>query len=147
MKHITSTMPGLRIEITDRSDDVLKALKNAIERGLEGIGMSAQEHATQIITAAGAVDTGRLKNSITFALAGKSANAATYKDDNGKMFSYSGTAPGKGDTVYIGTNVEYAQGIETGTHRKSGGVHFLSRAASDYRTEYRDIIKDSLENA
>lgn len=146
-KTIRSSGLGMTIELTDNSPEVLEALKNAIERGLEAVGTNAQEHATKIITAAKAVDTGRLRNSITYALAGKGAHNATYQDDNKKQYSYSGTAPAGGNVVYIGTNVEYAMGIETGSHRKKGAVHFLQKSVDDYKDEYRKLMKDSLENA
>lgn len=151
MATMYSSNLGMTIELLDRSPEILRALDNAIERGLEAIGLSAQEHAIHIITDAPAVQTGLLKNSITFAISGQSPHQTQYTDDNKTTSgSYSGTAPSEGKgmkAVYIGTNVEYAIGIETGSHRKKGAVHFLQRAANDYKDEYRKIIKDSLENA
>ena len=51
----------------------------------------------------------------------------SYSGDHGKEGgTYDGTAQNDKDmAVYIGTNAEYAQGIESGTHRKAGAVHIF----------------------
>ena len=133
----------------DNTDEVLSALERAKIRGLTAIGMTAEGHAKKKITQAKAVDTGRLRNSITFAVSGESANISSYSGDHGEEGgSYSGTAPNdKEKAVYIGTGVEYAIGIETGSHRKAGGVHFLQDAAANHSDEYKHIMEDSMKNA
>ena len=133
----------------DNTDEVLSALENAKKRGLTAIGMTAEGHAKKKITQAKAVDTGRLRNSITFAVSGESANISSYSGDHGEEGgSYSGTAPNdKEKAVYIGTGVSYAAGIETGSHRKAGGVHFLQDAASNHSDEYKRLMEDSMKNA
>ena len=131
------------------TDEVLSALEKAKIRGLTAIGMTAEGHAKKKITQAKAVDTGRLRNSITFAVSGESANISSYSGDHGEEGgTYSGTAPNdKEKAVYIGTGVSYAVGIETGSHRKAGGVHFLQDAASNHSDEYKRLIEDSMKNA
>jgi hypothetical protein len=133
----------------DNTEEVLSALEKANVRGLTAIGMTAEGHAKKKITQAKAVDTGRLRNSITFAVSGESANISSYSGDHGEEGgSYSGTAPNdKEKAVYIGTGVEYAIGIETGSHRKAGGVHFLQDAASNHSDEYKRLMEDSMKNA
>ena len=133
----------------DNTDEVLSALEKAKIRGLTAIGMTAEGHAKKKITQAKAVDTGRLRNSITFAVSGESANISSYSGDHGEEGgTYSGTAPNdKEKAVYIGTGVEYAIGIETGSHRKAGGVHFLQDAASNHSGEYKRLMEDSMKNA
>jgi hypothetical protein len=133
----------------DNTDEVLSALEKAKIRGLTAIGMTAEGHAKKKITQAKAVDTGRLRNSITFAVSGESANISSYSGDHGEEGgSYSGTAPNdKEKAVYIGTGVEYAIGIETGSRRKAGGVHFLQDAASNHSDEYKRLMEDSMKNA
>ena len=59
-----------------------RATAEAIQTALKAIGTQAVAHAVAEITAQGAVDTGRLRNSITQAV--------------------------EDQTVYVGTNVEYA---------------------------------------
>lgn len=139
----------MTIKTKDNTDEVLSALDKAVERGLEAIGMVAEGHAKKIITQANAVDTGRLRNSITYAVSGKSANISSYSGDHGeKGGTYQGQAPDdKGKAVYVGTNVEYAPGIELGTHRKAGAVHFLQDAATNHTSEYKKLMEDSMKNA
>ena len=136
----------------DNTAEVLDALEMAKKRGLEAIGLTAEGHAKKKITQAGAVDTGRLRNSITYALAGEETHIKSYKADKGgkdrETYTYDGTADGKkGSGVYIGTNVEYAPGIELGTHRSAGAVHFLQDAVANHTDEYKRIMEDSMKNA
>ena len=136
----------------DNTDEVLAALERAKKRGLEAIGLTAEGHAKKKITQAGAVDTGRLRNSITYALAGEETHIKSYKADKGgkdrETYTYDGTADGKkGSGVYIGTNVEYAPGIELGTHRSAGAVHFLKDAVANHTDEYKKLMEDSMKNA
>lgn len=137
------------IETRDNTREVLAALEHAIDNGLKAIGMTAERHAKEIITEEQAVDTGRLRNSITFAISGKEANTRSYRGDHGEEGgTYSGTAPESRDkSVYIGTNVKYAAGIELGTHRKQGAVHMLQRAATEHTEEYKQLMKDAMESA
>ena len=136
----------------DNTDEVLAALERAKKRGLEAIGLTAEGHAKKKITQAGAVDTGRLRNSITYALAGEETHIKSYRADKGgkdrETYTYDGTADGKkGSGVYIGTNVEYAPGIELGTHRSAGAVHFLQDAVANHSDEYKKLMEDSMKNA
>lgn len=140
------------IEYRDNTEEVLKAMEAAIRRGNEAIGLAAERHAKKKITEAKAVDTGRLRNSITYALAGEETHVKSYKANKGgkdrETYTYDGTAEGKkGSGVYIGTNVEYAPGIELGTHRSAGAVHFLQDAATGHTDEYKKLMEDSMKNA
>jgi phage gpG-like protein len=101
----------------DNTEEVLSALEKAKKRGLEAIGLVAEGHAKKYETA---VDTGRLRNSISHAT-----------DDN---------------AAYIGTNVEYAPYIELGARGKDG-LHFLQKAATQHTAEYKRLMEDSMKNA
>ena len=139
----------------DNTDEVLSALEKAKKNGLTAIGMTAEGHAKKKLTKEVYTGnkpyklTGRLRNSITFAISGESANISSYSGDHGEEGgTYSGTAPNdKEKAVYIGTGVKYAAGIETGSHRKAGGVHFLQDAASNHSDEYKRLMEDSMKNA
>jgi HK97 gp10 family phage protein len=65
------------------------------------------------------VDTGRLRNSITHTA---DSNAA-----------------------YIGTNVEYAPYVELGARGRKP-VHMLTRAATEHKAEYKQIMENALKN-
>lgn len=139
----------MSVTVTDNTARFLEEYAKAKKRGLQAIGMTAETHAKEIITEAHAVDTGRLRNSITYALGGESANISNYSGDHGEPGgTYTGHAPKDSyESVYIGTNVEYAEGIELGTHRKAGAVHMLKKSATENTKEYEGLLKDSLENA
>lgn len=139
------------IEYRDNTEKVLSALEAAIKRGNEAIGMTAEGHAKKKITAAGAVDTGRLRNSITYALAGEETHVKSYKANKGgkdrETYTYDGTAEGKkGSGVYIGTNVEYAVFVENGAQGRTA-VHFLQDAATGHTDQYKKLMEDSMKNA
>lgn len=149
----------MSIRTNDNTDEVLRRMEKAFERGLKACGMTAEAYAKDTLTdEVYSVDeskidyvlTGRLRNSITYAIGGKSANISSYKADKAgyKGGTYSGKAPEEDKPyVAVGTNVKYAIGIEEGTHRKKGAVHFLLKAASEHQEEYENLIKESMENA
>lgn len=108
---------NIQIQITDNSPEVLAAVKIAVKRALYGIGAAAEGYAKQNETR---IDTGRLRNSITHQ---------------------------EGDTfTAIGTNVEYAAAHELGTSRGITPLHYLKNAAANHTGEYKEIIKNSMQN-
>ena len=144
----------MKVTVTDNSREYHSALQFATLRGLETIGLTAERHEKKKLTREVYTGkkpyklTGRLRNSITFAVSGQRANIQSYSGDHGEPGgSYSGTAPkDKNMAVYIGSGVDYAIGIELGTHRKAGGVHFLQDAAQNHSEEYKQLMKQSLQN-
>ena len=135
------------IEYRDNTEEVLSALGAAIKRGNEAIGMTAERHAKKKCP----VDTGRLRNSITYALAGEETHVKSYRANKGgkdrETYTYEGTADGeKGSGVYIGTNVEYAAFVENGAQGRTA-VHFLQDAAANHSDEYKRLMEDSMKNA
>lgn len=134
------------VEINDFTEEVLAALNQQMEAGLEAVGQQAVSHAKSNITKAGRVDTGALRNSIT------------------SRVSMAEKA------VYVGTNNEYAVYHEMGTgiytdggggrqtpwvyfdakgkaHRTRGikPIHFLKNAATEHSEEYRRIFEQHLK--
>jgi hypothetical protein len=61
-------MDDIKVTITDNSAEVLAAFRNAILRGAETIGETAVTHAKDNIETQGAVNNGRLLNSITYSV-------------------------------------------------------------------------------
>ena len=105
------------IEIKENHiDEYLKAVDVAKQRGLEKVGLTAERYAKALCP----VDTGRLRNSISHAV--------------------------EGDSVYIGTNVEYAVYVEKGT-RKMQAYPYLKPAAQDHADEYKQILLEYLQNS
>lgn len=136
----------MSISITDNTEAILAALNRQMEAGLVAVGQQAVDHAKRNIAAAGRVDTGALRNSITSRVSmGEKA-------------------------VYVGTNNDYAVYNELGTgihaeggrgrqtpwvyqdakgewHRTSGmkPIHFLKNAATEHSGEYRKIFEQHLK--
>jgi len=79
------------MDITDNSAQIKNQMKQNIAKALEMVGLKNQEIVTKIITDMRAVDTGRLRSSMT------------YKVD----------APN--DRVIVGTALEYAPYVHEGT--------------------------------
>ena len=142
-----ATKRGTNIVYRDNSDLIVDALEKAINNGLTAIGMAAEGHAKRKITSYPAVDTGRLRNSITFAISGEKAHISSYNDNDGNYYSYSGTAPAdKEKAVYIGTNVDYGKHVELGTS-KMAARPFLKPAATEHKEEYKRIMEAALKSA
>lgn len=109
---------GFTIKV-DNSGKVLKDLAKAKERALTMIGMIAENYAVyEIENNPRRVDTGRLKNSITYKVEGEKA-------------------------VHVGTNVEYAQYVHFGTVKMRENP-FLYKAFNNHLDEYKDILKSEL---
>lgn len=141
-------MAKMEFKITaDHSADVIKELNRKIDVALTKCGIVAENYAVlEIENKPRRVDTGLLRNSITYALHGKGANKSSYHaDDNSKSGSYSGTTDDSRNAVYIGSNVEYAQYVHEGTRRMTAN-RFLQKAVENYQGEYKDIIKTELKN-
>lgn len=130
------------VKITDNSEEVLTVLKNAVLRALTRCGLQAEGYAKEKVP----VDTGNLRNSIS------------NKVVDGEQ------------SVYVGTNNEYAPYVELGTGKYTSGgrpdpwvyqdgngnwhhTHgqraqpYLKPAVADHKGTYQNIIKDELENA
>lgn len=130
------------IKITSHADEAIKAKDEAVARALETIGLVAERYAKEYAP----VDTGRLRNSISH------------------------EAVPEEETVYIGTNVEYAPYLEFGTGKfaESGGrptpwsyqdskgewhttngmkpQPYLRPAIDDHLSEYKQIVQNELQN-
>lgn len=109
--------------VENHTEEVKEKMQKAIETALKAVGTQAVAHAVEEITAVGAVDTGRLRSSITSEVEDK--------------------------TVYLGTNVYYAPYVELG-HRTRNGGHvaarpFIKPAIEKNQSEYRQIFEEALK--
>ena len=107
-----------KLVIKSNVDEVMGELNNKVPMILDALGLQAEGNAVSEITSLGAVDTGRLRASISHA-----------SDEN---------------SAYIGTNVEYAPYVELGT-RKMAARPFLKNAVANYTGEYKQIVEDGLK--
>lgn len=110
------------VQVISYKRRVEKATEDAMKKAATMIGGAIEGHAKELCP----VDTGLLRNSITYALGGSEVNQPSYKsndkDKTGKQITakegeYSGTAERDTDgqvTVYVGSNVQYAPYQELG---------------------------------
>lgn len=134
----------MQVKVTDNSAIFKKAKDEAVARALDAIGKTAERHAKERCP----VDTGRLRNSITYATEQYSGQGS-YTDDHGNGFSdATARATPEKNAVYIGSNVEYAARQETGNYNhESGAAHFLRDAAATHGDEYKRIAEIQLKKA
>lgn len=109
-----------KIIVKSHVGEVNAALAYKIPVILEALGIEAEGNAVSEITRLGAVDTGRLRGSITHAHDNKNA-------------------------AYVGTNVEYAPYVELGTY-KMASRPFLRNAITKYINDYKEIVKKGLQS-
>lgn len=126
-----------------------RRMEKAIKMALRLVGGQAERMAKETISDMEAVDTGFLRNSITFAIAGEKANIGEYfSDKGGKVGEYSGTAPddtGSGEhSVYVGTNVYYAPYVEYGTYKMTARP-FLSESIQKNQEAYKQLFKEAFD--
>lgn len=111
-------MKVIEVKLESHVDEVLAEFHDRVPVILEALGIEAEGNAVTEITDLGAVDTGRLRGSISHAT-----------DE---------------DTAYVGTNVEYAPYVELGTY-KMAARPFLRNAIVNHIDEYKDIVEDGLK--
>ncbi len=131
------------VKITSHKDEVIKAKDEAVEKALMEIGMDMERYAKLLAP----VDTGRLRNSITYATKQYSGQGS-YSDENGNSYD-DATARGEPEknSVYVGTNVEYAASQELGDFKhKVGQSPYLRPAVEDHIAEYRQTLEDNLKS-
>jgi HK97 gp10 family phage protein len=134
----------ITLKFDDHSQVFLNALEEQVPIALEACGYRAEELAVGYCP----VDTGLLRNSITFALDGQTPKKKAYKSDSGsESGKYQGQAQKEKSgkrAVIIGTNVEYAVYVEAGTSRMRKQP-FLAPAIKDHTSDYVQICEKYLK--
>lgn len=102
--------------VQNNKDEVLRLVEQATKSALWAIGAEMEANAKEYETR---VDTGRLRNSISHA------------ETN--------------DTVYVGTNVEYAPVHELGG-RNVSALHFLQQSVTNHIDRYKAILEAALKD-
>jgi plastocyanin len=137
---------GITIDIkveNNKIAEVIEEMKEKAMRGLLACGQEAEGYAKGDCP----VDTGRLRNSITFATkefhsAGNDKSGAKAEPDDTEMRSTPDEL-----TLYVGTNVEYAEKQEYGDYKhKVGKKHFLRDSMSNHSDHYKSILEASLKS-
>ena len=133
----------MAVSFTDNSKKVLSEFNNAVERGLEAIGQTAEGYAKDDCP----VDTGRLRNSITYKTTDAQGTPNASGGEHARPSDYSPHSNAEKNAVYIGTNVEYAQAVEYSDkpEHETGKAHFLRDSATQHSEHYRKIMEASLK--
>lgn len=124
----------------DSSQKVLEALEKATQRGLFAVGEEWLKNASIIYTnmrIGTKVGTGRLRASLSFLTPEKSdGNTPVASSKAGDQLV--GTAPKS--SVIVGSNVEYAGWVISGTSRMPAR-DFFTPSLMTYRKEYEELFK------
>ena len=108
------------VKLTDNSQIFLNAKDKGIMVALEAVGFQAEGYAKlELENKPRRIDTGRLRNSISHT--------------------------NRGQTAYIGTNVEYALYVHEGTMKMEPN-RFLRNAVEKHIEEYKKIAEQYLKN-
>lgn len=133
----------MAVEFTDNSGQVLKEFERKVDLALKLIGADCERFAKEQCP----VDTGRLRNSITYATS-TFMGQGTYSDNQNNIFDDATAKTTPDDkTVYIGSNVEYAEVVEfRDMEHETGNAHFLKNAATTHNDRYKKIAETALKS-
>lgn len=135
------------IRIVSHKDDVKRDTEEAIEKGLQGVGIEAQRN----ISIKAPVDTGRMAASITYATRHRQGEAdrsyydqekAARKNNLLKPEDYRKLGEPDEHMVVLGTNVEYAEAREFSSDENS---HFIRRGMQNHTNSYKKIMESALK--
>lgn len=133
----------MSVKIDDNSAKFLEDFERKLFVGLEAIGIEAEGNAKE--DANMPVDTGRARNSITWATKAKEGEGFSYSDDKGNNFNDQIGTGADEHSVYIGSNVEYFPYIEEGS-RTISARHVLRNAIVKHKDEYLEMLRVAFKN-
>jgi len=141
------------VEVSSNVRHVKKAVLSQMEKAARMIGGTVEGHAKELCP----VDTGLLRNSITFAIGGNPVENPSYKsnrtDRDGKAVAekqgvYADSAPEDREnqvTVYVGSNVVYATYQELGAPNINLPARpFLRPAFENFTGEIEQIFQATI---
>lgn len=149
--------------VNDKREEAIKAMREAVLAALTAVGGHIEGEAKEELqNAPKRVDTGLLRNSITYALSGQAPKLKMYRADkttagdkagdlvegNVRIGFYTGTAPDDPEdapAVYIGTNVEYALYVHEGTERMKAN-RFLKNAIERNKAQVMGWLEKALKS-
>lgn len=130
---------NVNIRLENNSEIILDALEDATERALYAIGIKAVEGSVDAISGRydikPAVDTGRLRASISFITPTQKGGSGQPKPANAQAGDEL-TGTSEKNTVVVGSNVEYAEKVHNGDSKM---------AARPFLREGIDKTKDKMQ--
>ena len=139
------------VKLQDNSKLFKEASDEAVDRALYAMGVKAVEGSVDAISGrynvAPAVDTGRLRASISFITAGgEKGDSGLATPPNGKSGDKLSGSVEK-NSVIVGSNVEYAEYVHDGTSRMDGRPFLregIDRTKGDMERQVNKIFKGEL---
>ena len=130
----------IKIEVQDNSGKVLQELENKMPEVLNAMGNELYKSITDFMTQDKIVDTGRLRGSISY-----STPDTNYSNPSlaNKPEDFIKNAKEK-DSVIYGSNVEYANYVETGTSKQRARNYIKTgtdRAVPQIKKVVEEILK------
>lgn len=142
------------VSFTDNSGKYIDEKNKAVERVLVALGVHLEGEAKdELENSPRRIDTGRLRGSIVYATAtehsqGTGATKASkywpYKKPPANPKDWKVQSTPEPDTVYVGTNVDYAEYVHEGTQRTKAN-RFLKNAFVRNETQIKEYITDELK--
>ena len=131
------------IEIrNNNTDEVLKAMKEQARIALKSIGEEAEGYAKDDCP----VDSGRLRNSITFATKDYKSKGNDRPKEKASAEERKKLATPEDLTLYLGTNVDYAIYVEYGQYKHDVGKnHFIRDSIANHGDHYKEILRAALD--
>lgn len=152
----------INVRVKDNTKDIMQAVDDKIKLALGLMGEVVEGYAKDDCP----VDTGLLRNSITYAVSGQGTATTSYhasygsnRSKSGKRISagnknagsvrvgrYAGTIGNASENAcYVGSNVEYAPVVEfKDISHKVGKAHFLRDAGHNHIDELKDVAQKAL---
>ena len=136
------------VQINYNDDELLESLSFLKEKALTTVGMEAEGDAKiEIESDPRRVDTGRLRNSITWTTTKEHSEVEPTQDSEDASSSDGlDSSQAEEDAVVIGTNVEYAYEIHEG-RKGLDPNRFLRNAVERNMEKYRTIIDETLKGS
>lgn len=131
-------MADIRI-VADHSDEIIRKIDQRVQAGLTACGIQAEGYAKDNVAAAGRIDTGALRNHISYRVqddkcyVGSPQDYAIYNEYGTGIYAADGRGR-KSPWAYKDARGHW--------HRTRGmkPIHFLKKALQEHKEQYRDIL-------
>lgn len=129
------------VRIESHIPEVTEEMHEVVEGWLAAVGLDAASVASNYAP----VDTGRLRNSISFATVKEHDGMNSHDGVPASPADYALKAMPETDAVYIGTNVDYAPYHEYGTSKKVKARHFIQFGMTAHKSQYKSLLQKAME--
>lgn len=123
--------------VADHSDEIIREMNRRVKAGLNACGIQAEGYAKDNVAAAGRIDTGALRNNISYRVQDDKCYVGSPQDY--AIYNEYGTG------IYVGggRKTPWSYKDKWGNWHKTRGmkpIHFLKKALQEHKEQYRDIL-------